>query len=136
LRQIRQFFSTYKGLRQWHQHTAEQIKRGHNVETHTLAGRRRLQVEKFTEVLNTPVQGSGADGLKGALGRLFKHRADAPAAKLVAAVHDEIVVECPIQEVEVTTAWVTTHMQAAMDALVEGHVPIVVDTKRGQTWAG
>jgi DNA polymerase I len=131
-----QFFATYTGLRRWHQQTGDQLKRASSVDTRTLAGRRRLQVDKFTELLNTPVQGSGADGLKGALGRLFQHRADAPTAKLVAAVHDEIVVECPVQQADATAAWVITHMQAAMEQIVKGSVPIVVETNIGQTWAG
>jgi DNA polymerase I len=65
-----QFFATYKGLRRWHQQAGDRLKQVSSVETRTLAGRRWLQVDKFTELLNTPVQGSRADGLKGALVQL------------------------------------------------------------------
>ena len=37
------------------------------TETRTFIGRRRVDVEKLTDRLNTPVQGTGADDLKLAL---------------------------------------------------------------------
>ena len=60
----------------------------------TLSGRKRFKVEYFTEKLNTPVQGTCADGLKVALGLLYKERAKFPTAQPVLVVHDEIVMEC------------------------------------------
>ena len=49
---------------------------------------------RFTEQLNSPVQGTGADILKLALGRLWADRHSAPGATPVLVVHDEVVVEC------------------------------------------
>jgi hypothetical protein len=46
------------------------------VETRTLTGRRRLSVEKLTNRLKAPVQGTGADGLKLALTWLWESRSD------------------------------------------------------------
>jgi DNA polymerase-1 len=136
-RHRRQFFATYKGLQRWHRKTGDQLDAsGKVLTTTTLAGRRRLEVRKFTDALNTPVQGSGADGLKMALGRLYRHGDEAPTAKLVAVVHDEIIAECPAKDVDSTAAWLQRHMGAAMDELVREQVPIVVETKAGQTWAG
>src|SRR5262249_4486524 len=74
------FFVAYPGLRQWHRETAA----AQHTETRTLVGRRRLDVKAFTKRLNSPVQGSGADGLKWAMARLFAHRDEAPDARLVA----------------------------------------------------
>ena len=78
------FFEAYPGLRHWHHQTGAT----QSTETRTMAGRRRLAVKAFTERLNSPVQGTGADGLKWALARLFAHRDEAPDARLVAVVHD------------------------------------------------
>ena len=83
------FFRTYPGLRAWHRSIGE-----NPIDTRTLGGRRRLGVTRFTEKLNTPVQGTGADGLKRALAHLWERRADCPDAFPVLFVHDEIVVEC------------------------------------------
>jgi DNA polymerase-1 len=126
------FFRAYPGLRRWHRETGGT----QPTETRTLAGRRRLEVSRFTERLNSPVQGTGADGLKGALARLFAHRDEAPDARLVAVVHDEIVAECPIKGAEQTAAWLQEHMAAAMREILQDAVPVVVETTIGQDWAG
>src|SRR6185436_6147719 len=83
------FFRTYPGLRAWHRGVREGT-----VDTRTLGGRRRVGVTRFTEKLNTPTQGTGADGLKRALALLWERRAACPDAFPVLLVHDEIVVEC------------------------------------------
>jgi DNA polymerase-1 len=67
--------------------------KGQEIETRTLAGRRRPGVVRFSEKLNIPVQGTGADGLKLGLALLWERRHECPGAYPVLAVHDEIVVE-------------------------------------------
>ena len=126
------FFRTYPGLAAWHRRTGDACQ----PETRTLAGRRRRDTATFTQRLNTPVQGSGADGLKHALGRLWRYRAEAPAAHLVATVHDEIVVECPEQDAPAVAAWLTRHMVAGMAEIVAGTVPIEVEASVARDWAG
>jgi DNA polymerase-1 len=126
------FFDAYPGLRRWHRETGKTAP----TETRTLAGWRRLAVNTFMERLNTPVQGTGADGLKWALARLFLHRDEVPEARLIAVVHDEVVAECPVEAAEKTAAWLERHMREAMQEVVGTEVPIVVDTTVGQDWAG
>jgi DNA polymerase-1 len=72
----RAFFAAYPALRRWH--TKVGGTQGRPVETRTLAGRRCLKVERFTEKLNLGVQGTGADGLKAALALLWERRAECP----------------------------------------------------------
>jgi len=124
------FFETYPGLRRWHRR-----QRNGEVVTRTLLSRRRLGVVKFTEKLNTPVQGSGADGLKLALGLLFQRRDQMPGAFPVLVVHDEIVIECPAEQADAAAAWVRAAMIDGMRAVVT-EVPIVVETTAGESWAG
>ena len=62
----RRFFETYPGLKRWHDHERRAWQRG-ETETRTLTGRRRMDVERLTDRLNAPVQGTAADGLKLAL---------------------------------------------------------------------
>jgi DNA polymerase-1 len=90
------FFRTYPGLRGWHQRA------GGNgaVDTRTLGGRRRIGVDRYTERLNTPVQGTGADGLKAAIALLWERRSEVPSAVPVLFCHDEIVVECDAADAE------------------------------------
>jgi DNA polymerase-1 len=93
-------------------------------------------VQHFPVALNSPVQGSGADGLKLALARLYHHREEAPEARLLAVIHDEVVAEAPAALAKQTAAWLTRHMTAAMEELVGEAAPIVVETIIGRDWAG
>jgi DNA polymerase-1 len=127
-----QFFRLYPGLRRWHAQTHTTAP----TETRTLAGRRRLGLDKLTDRLNTPVQGSGADGLKWAMAALHRQRGEAPDAQMVAAIHDELLVECPITSAAQTAAWLEKYMVAGMAAIVGEAVPIVVETTCGKDWAG
>ena len=95
-----------------------------------------LRCKAFTERLNSPVQGTGADGLKLALARLFAHRNEAPDARLVAVIHDEIVVEAPVEAAEATAQWLQHHMTAAMSEILNDGVPVEVETVVGLDWAG
>jgi DNA polymerase-1 len=129
------FFAAYPAFRRWHRQTGRHADSGPQT-MRTMTGRRRLAVQRYTEMLNTPVQGSGADGLKLAMARLFAHRHEAPEARLILAVHDELVVECPIAQAEEAAVWLARHMREAMEAVVDHKVPIVVDTTIAADWAG
>jgi DNA polymerase I-like protein with 3'-5' exonuclease and polymerase domains len=124
------FFAAYPGLRRWHRSMRDGA-----VETRTLAGRRCLGVEHFSEKLNTPVQGTGADGLKAALGLLWERRGQCPGAFPVLAVHDEVVVECAGEHVEAAAAWLKGAMVDALAPLI-APVPVEVEVRVGTNWAG
>jgi DNA polymerase-1 len=122
------FFRAYPALRRWHRSVP-----GGTVETRTLAGRRRLGVEWFTEKLSSPVQGTGADGLKAALALLWERRAEVPGAFPVLAVHDEIVVERDGNRAEDVEAWLRQAMVEGMAPLIQP-VPIEVEVSVGTSW--
>jgi DNA polymerase-1 len=124
------FFAAYPGLRRWHRSVPKAT-----MTTRTLVGRWRQQVERYTEKLNTPVQGTGADGLKLALALLWERREQCPGAFPVLAVHDEIVVECAEDQAEAVAAWLTGVMVDALAPLLDP-VPVEVEVKIGRTWAG
>lgn len=114
------FFRAYPGLRAWHRRQPEG-----ETEVRTLAGRRRV-TDRYTEKLNTPVQGSGADGLKLALAVLYEDRHRSPNAFPVLAVHDEIVIEAPADGVSAAHTWLTRAMREGMEAILTG-VPVLVE---------
>jgi DNA polymerase-1 len=130
------FFQAYPGLVRWHRETGAFLESETVMDTRTLAGRRRLEITRFTQALNSPVQGAGADGLKLALARLYEYRGEAPETRVIATVHDEIVAECPQDCVEQTAAWLTRHMIAAMTEILGETVPVEVETTCGRDWAG
>jgi DNA polymerase I-like protein with 3'-5' exonuclease and polymerase domains len=136
----RRFFETYAGLAAWHERERLRMKHG-ETETRTLTGRRRVGVMRFTEWVNAPVQGTGADGLKLALALLWERREECPGAVPVACVHDEIVVECDEDKAEKVKAWLEKAMIDGMDDILNGpdvggpRVPVKVETQIGKTWA-
>jgi len=124
------FFATYPTLKRWHSSRPRET-----VHTFTIGGRRRLYVDRFTEKLNSPVQGTGADILKLALAHLWETRHLHPSACPVLTVHDEIVVECDVDDSPGTAAWLVDCMRRAGEAFLK-QVPIEVEAKIAEDWAG
>jgi DNA polymerase-1 len=88
-----------------------------------------------TERLNTPVRGTGADGLKRALALLWEQREECLGALPVIACHDEIVVECEAAQAENTAAWVKRAMVDGMGPLISP-VPVEVEVQPRRNWSG
>jgi DNA polymerase-1 len=138
----REYFETYPGLRAWHDREYLQLKKHGNTETRTLAGRRRTGVTKLTERLNSPVQGTGADGLKFALALLYERRGECPGAVPILAVHDEVVVECPEEQAQEVKAWLVKAMVDGMDEVLNSgpdtdnleRVPVKVEVEVVDSW--
>lgn len=126
------FFQAYAGLKTWHLRTGEALKASGEIEVRTLLGRRR-KTNRFTEALNTPVQGSGADGLKLALALLYERRAEAPGCFPILAVHDEIVVEAPEDRAQEALAWLTGAMRDGMGQVLT-QVPVEVEAGVYRDW--
>jgi DNA polymerase-1 len=127
------FFNAYPGLFAWH----ARVRSRRAKESRTLAGRRRLFDDRTpdTQRLNTPVQGTGADGLKLALALLWERRDQCPSAFPVLAVHDEIVVEADAGQAETVASWLKKAMIDGMAPLI-APVPVDVKVSVGATWAG
>jgi DNA polymerase-1 len=125
------FFRTYRGLAAWHTRVRSQAV----AETRTLSGRRRLLKPDTpdTQRLNTPVQGTGADGLKIALALLWERREQAVDSFPILAVHDEIVVEAPEDRADQAAAWLKAAMLDAMTPLIDP-VPVEVEISISNTW--
>lgn len=105
----------------------------------TLYGRRRLLVgfnDSYTRRLNTPVQGTAGDIAKIAIVKLWQElvRATIGEAKLIAMVHDELIME--VRE-EVAEQWAATLKQCmeSAGAILLKTVPVVADVKIGRSWA-
>jgi DNA polymerase I len=146
------FFRAYPGLAGWHRRVRREVERLFQAdpagthEARTLAGRRRiLPVGKrrgegrpypnVTEALNSPVQGTGADGLKAAIARLWETRAECPGAVPVIFCHDEIVLEVPAANAEGAAEWLRRCMVEAVTPLIDP-VPVEVEVTVGRTWGG
>jgi hypothetical protein len=132
----RQFFRTYGHLRQWHGESRNKADAGAR-EVRTVMGRRRLlpetasEWERFTALVNTPVQGGCADGMKQALVLIAQQL---PAeARLISTVHDEVLVEAPEAMANEVRDLVQAIMIEAMAALFP-QVPIEVEAGSCSHW--
>jgi DNA polymerase-1 len=138
------FFETYPGLRAWHDREYRRLKKHGSTETRTLTGRRRTGVTKLTERLNSPVQGTGTDGLKLALALLYEHREECPGAAPILAVHNEVVVEVDVREqTKDVEGWLEKAMVAGMEEVLNSgldtahpeRVPVKVDVEVVDRWS-
>lgn len=132
---VEDFRAAYPRLYAWQQE--EGTKKTEAVQT--ALGRRRMLVgfnDKYTTRINTQVQGTAGDIAKIAIGRLWKLICQAPQdeAKLIAMVHDEIVLEVREGTEERWGQLLKESMEAA-GAEICKTVPIVAEVSWGKTWA-
>jgi DNA polymerase I len=139
-RYIKAFFERYAGVRRYLDKLVDEAR--HTGAVRTIMGRRRLvrdilaknhAVRSGAERIaqNMPIQGSAADIMKLAMGRVHDALArEKLRARMVLTVHDELVFEVPDDE----RAVVEGIVREAMENAVQLDVPLVVDTGWGDNW--
>ena len=135
--QIRKlFFARYQGLKRWH---SQAWKRAEErvLEVRTRLGRRRLlpniatKWDRFSALVNAPVQGGAADGMKRAIVDLAANLPE--GAFIVSTVHDELIVEAPLEIAEQVKELTCSAMVKAMSEIYP-EVPIVVEASVCSNW--
>ena len=130
------FFRTYGSLRQWHGESHLKAEKGIS-EVRTVLGRRRLipaeatAWESFTALVNTPVQGGCADGMKRAIILLANRLPQ--GAQIVSTVHDELIVEANDSAADRVKEIMESTMREAMTELFP-QVSIEVEAKVCKAW--
>ena len=137
---IQMYFERYPGVRAF---MDECVRSGRELGyAQTLFGRRRelfelaspnRNVRSFGEraAMNTPVQGTAADIIKLAMVRVAQRLKEGGyRARLILQVHDELVVECPLDEADE----VSELLRATMEGVVALKVPLVAEVSRGKDW--
>lgn len=137
---IRQYFKTYPGIKQFLDSTVENAKKDGYVTT--LFGRRRpmpeLKASNFMQrsfgervAMNAPIQGTAADIIKIAMNRVNESlRSRNMKSRLILQVHDELLVETAVEELEEVRQIVLTEMQNAAQLRVH----LEVDIHDGKNW--
>lgn len=130
----RRFFASYAGVLAFHRRQDTTARRAREVRT--LLGRCRRWADGpigLPELVNTPTQGTGADILKRAMG-LLRPALLRTDSDLVASVHDELVVECPVDRAEEVRHAVRGALEAAGRECLDP-VPVQADAVIGTSWA-
>ncbi|MCG3203725.1 MAG: DNA polymerase I [Elusimicrobia bacterium] len=138
---IQKYFEKYAGVRAWIESTLENARK--TMVVSTLAGRRRRVPEinsanSFTRgfaervAVNTPIQGTSADIIKFAMIRVFDDlKKSHLKTKMLLQVHDELLFDCPKDELKKALPLIRHGMEGAFKL----RVPLVVDIKTGHNWA-
>jgi DNA polymerase-1 len=137
---IAAYFQRYPGVKSYLEYTKQKARERGYVET--VMGRRRYitdlnsgnrQVREAAErmAINMPVQGTAADIIKVAMVNL-QGEIDRQVLKsrLILQVHDDLLLESPLGEVEQARSLLKEIMSGAMQL----SVPLKVDVKVGRNW--
>jgi DNA polymerase-1 len=134
------YFKAYARVRAFLDRTLVEARQRGYVET--LFGRRRYlpglheaqgSARAFAEraAINAPIQGSAADLMKLAMIRVHGAlKRSHPSARLLLQVHDELVLECDLDDAEAVSSLVRQEMEGCHPM----RVPLEVSVGRGATW--
>lgn len=137
---VDKYFLTYPCVRDYMQSNADFARENYYIKT--LAGRLRYfpelrspnkNIRNFGEraAMNMPLQGSSADIIKIAMINVYNALKNGGfKAKLILQVHDELVIDCPIKEMDA----VKKLLQNEMEKAVTLKVPLIADAKSGSDW--
>jgi DNA polymerase-1 len=138
---IDNYFNKYPGIKDYMDLTIENTrKKGYSE---TLLGRRRyfpdilnrnqnLRAAAERGAINMPIQGTASDMMKIAMIKVYKSmKQEQVKSIMMLQVHDELVFEVPIGEVELMKKLVSVNMETA---LALGEIPIIVDIGTGKNW--
>ena len=137
---IDNYFSRFSGVRAFIEETLEGARKRGFVTT--LLNRRRYlpeingsnaQVRQFAErtAVNTPIQGTAADLIKVAMLRIARGIEEKNlSARMTMQVHDELIFEVPVAEVE----GIITLVRGEMEGVIDLKVPLKVEIASGKNW--
>lgn len=137
---IEAYFESYPQLKKY---MAEQVQKAKDLGyVETILGRKRhlkdINSSNFTvrahaerNAVNAPIQGSAADIIKLAMIKIDKElETQNLKTKMLLQVHDELLFEAPIDEVDVAMALIKKEMEAAFVT----KVPLLVEVGVGNNW--
>ncbi|MCB2178637.1 DNA polymerase I [bacterium] len=138
---VETYFQRFPGVKQFLDNLRLQAQRDEYVET--LLGRRRyfpglktqsnsnVRNRMLREAINAPIQGTAADIMKVAMLDVADAvHASGLRSKILLQVHDELVLECPEEELKPTAALVMEKMSAAYPL----NVPLKTEARAGMNW--
>ncbi len=91
---------------------------------------RMLKGQAERMAINTPIQGTAADLVKIAMVELYKKLQQQPSSFMLLQVHDEIILEVPLEQVGAIATLTKQVMESAMVLTV----PLKVDIAHGKNW--
>lgn len=137
---IEEYLEQYSGIKKFMDEIVEKAKQEGYVTT--LFGRRRYVPELSSNnymvrqfgarvAMNTPIQGTAADIMKIAMIEVYtKLKKEGLKAKIVLQIHDELLIETPIEEKEK----VANILQTSMEKATQLKVPLNAEVSEANNW--
>jgi DNA polymerase I len=140
---IQNYYNTYPGIRTY---AKDQIAfaREHGF-VETMFGNRRpipdinshnkfVRQKAENKAMNTPIQGSAGDIIRRAMVAI-KNRAriEAPYVRQVMQIHDELIIETPVEYAAEAARWVKMVMEAPIEGFSD-IMPIIAEPAVGAVW--
>ena len=137
---IEEYLQEYEGIKNFMDNMKEKAKETGYVET--LFNRRRYipelksnnyMVRQFGEraAMNTPIQGTAADIMKIAMINVYRKLVEnGLEAKIVLQVHDEMMIEAPLNEAEKVKEIVKNEMESA----IQLKIPLIAEVSEAENW--
>ena len=137
---IEEYLEQYAGIKQFMENITEQAKKQGYVET--LFHRRRYipelksnnyMVRQFgaRAAMNTPIQGTAADIMKIAMIKVYNEiKSRKLKSKIILQVHDEMMVETPIEEKKE----MINIMKKCMESATKLEVPLIAEISDAENW--
>ena len=137
---IEEYLEQYAGIKQFMENITEQAKEQGYVET--LFHRRRYipelksnnyMVRQFgaRAAMNTPIQGTAADIMKIAMIKVYNEiKSRKLKSKIILQVHDEMMIETPIEEKEE----MIIIMKKCMESAANLEVPLIAEISDAENW--
>ena len=141
---ITRYFDRFRGVKNYLDTVI--IEAGERGSVSTLLGRRRIlrdirssnpAVRAGAErlAMNTPIQGTAADLMKCGMIRVQEGlKRLGGKARMIIQVHDEVVIDCPREEVGSVRSVVVEALEHAFDGFVKVSVPLSVNVEIGDNW--
>ncbi len=135
------YFASYPGVKNYMDEVTAKASELGYVET--LFGRRRylndiassnhtMRSLAQRNAINAPIQGTAADIMKLAMIGIYNElKGRKMQARMILQIHDEIVIECPSEEVEAISAIVVEQMMGAAQL----SVPLEVNVEVAESWS-
>ena len=138
---VKAYFERFPGIKTWLDHTRKIAAEQGYVET--MIGRRRyfpnlksgtnymVKQREEREAINAPIQGTAADIMKLAMADLPNALSKAGLkAKMLLQVHDELILEVPIEELAETAS----HVMQVMENAFKLDIPLTTEARSGKNW--
>ncbi len=142
---IKTYFERFPGIKDYMEETKKAAKADGYVET--IFGRRVHYPEINTKnpsargfyeraAINAPIQGSAADIIRRAMIRIPKalDKAGLTATRMLLQVHDELVFETPVSEVDGVLKVATEVMEKSPEPAIKLSVPLKVEANAADNW--